>query len=471
MDYTSAQLIPIVQGKVAVFNDYIYLIHSTNLSNYQTMLEESINMIPGFGETMYREILKQQHEEISHILRTLEIPKRHSRSIDFLGSALKFVAGTPDHDDYKLLLTNENILIENSNRQTKINSVLENRINEITNQLNGIKKFFSTDVNFVKNIAKTPFFEYLSNRNNLIINYLNNIVLSIVLAKNDLINPLILDEIDVENLIEVENLQSISISNLLLATKIKILQNATSIHYILKIPQITKFCQFLKLYPVSHLSTMVKLPTQQAAKCQDVTYPISNCVQTTNEQICQPFISSCLTELLNNNTASCDTQNSYHLPQLQLIDDGIMILNDVYPTTIEDKTKILVNGTFLIMFAESIKINQTTYNIKKNGTTIEAHPPKTVSLKVLDHENQLSLPYLHKLNIDNTNVIQSLTDEIDAHKTIWWSLSSILTVVIIAVLICCVIRYCCCKNYNNVTTEQMQSMIANLSHRSETAQT
>lgn len=105
MDYSSAQIIPIVQGKVALYDDYTYLRHTTNISEFQIMLHQSIDFLPKFSDSsMYRDILKQQHDEISHILRTLTIPSRHVRAIDFLGSALKFIAGTPDHDDYRLLL-------------------------------------------------------------------------------------------------------------------------------------------------------------------------------------------------------------------------------------------------------------------------------------------------------------------------------------------------------------------------------
>lgn len=438
------------------------------------MLEQSTSMIPKFAEaSMYRDILNQQHEEISHILRTIEIPKRHSRSLDFLGSALKFVAGTPDHDDYNLLLTKQNFLIENNNRQTKVNSVLQNRINEISEQINTINKYFSQDT-LIKNVEKTHLFEYLSNRNNLIVNYLNNIVLSIVLAKSNLINPLILDEIDIKNLIEIENLQSISINNLLLASKIKILQNATSIHYILKIPKISKLCIFLKLYPVSHKNTMVKLPVQQAAKCNDVSYPINDCVKTTTEQICKPFVSNCLTELLNNNSASCETQSSYHLSSIQQIEDGIILLNDVYPTIIEDEHQISVRGTILLMFPEAIKINTTTYKAVKNATIIEAHPPKTVSLKFLDHDHQISLPYLHKLSIDNTNFIQSLSDDIKSHKASWWSTTSIFIGLFCLILVFYFFKAICGKitkkNNNGVRPDQMEQMLANLNNRSETSQ-
>lgn len=437
------------------------------------MLQQSIDLIPKFSDSsMYRDMLTQQHDEISHILRTLQIPRRHVRSIDFLGSALKFVAGTPDHDDYKLLLTKQNFLIENNNKQNNINSVLQNRINEITDQINIVKKSLSG--NSISKDDKTPLFEYLANRNNLMINYLNNIALSIVLAKNNLINPLILDEIDIDKLIEIEDLQ-ISISNLLLATKIKVLQNDNVIHYILKIPKISKFCILLNLYPVSHNDTIVKLPITNAAKCEGVTYPIADCVKTTTENICRPATSSCLSEILNNNTASCPTESSHHLPALQEIDDGVMILNDVYPTTLEEQNKITVKGTILLLFTESIKINNTIFKIKKNATRLEAHPPKTVALKYLEHENKISLPYLHKLNIENTNLIQTLNEDLETHSTLWWSTISVLIIVFIFFLLIFIFKRVCGKKIvispplqqEVISQEELRAMVSNIIQRPE----
>lgn len=388
---------------------------------------------------MYRDLLRQQHDEISHILRTLEIPKRHARSIDILGSALKFVAGTPDHDDYELLLTKQNFLIENNNRQTKINSVLQNRINEITDQINKIRSLLG---NAVSGSEKTPLFEYLANRNNLMINYMNNIVLSIVLAKNDLINPLILDELDMDSLVKIENLP-ISISNLLSVTKIRILQNKDIIHYILKIPNIFKFCDFLNLYPVSHNDTIVKLPVKNAAKCDVTTYPVSECTRTTTENICKPSTSNCLSEIMNSNTASCPTEDSYHLKKIHIVDEGIIILNEVSPTIISERDNVTVTGTILLTFTEPIRINGTVFQAKKNITRVEAHPPKTVSLKFLEHENKISLQYLHKLNIDNTNLIQATKDNLKAHATWWWSTSSIIAIIIIAFIVICAFKHIC----------------------------
>lgn len=66
--------------------------------------------------------------------------------------------------------------------------------------------------------------------------------LSVVLAKINIINPLILDKVEIDHLVDIE-LVPLSISNILSISTIKVLQDNNILYYILKIP---KFEQIYK---------------------------------------------------------------------------------------------------------------------------------------------------------------------------------------------------------------------------------
>ncbi|KAL5278183.1 hypothetical protein ACFFRR_003061 [Megaselia abdita] len=123
------------------------------------------------------------------------------------------------------------------------------------------------------------------------------------------------------------------------------------------------------------------------------------------------------------------------------------------------------------MFSQPIKINHTLYTVTKKVLYPEAHPPKMVSLKFLEHEHKISLPYLHKLNIDNTNIIQSISEDIDTHKTIWWTITSVLIAAVLLIVMCSIVRAVCSnrKATSDITPGQMEQIIKHL--RSETSQT
>ncbi|KNC22940.1 Retrovirus-related Pol polyprotein from transposon gypsy [Lucilia cuprina] len=57
-------------------------------------------------------------------------PRRLSRSIDALGSLWKWVAGTPDHEDFKTVTDLMDRFIENNDKQIVINRAIDTRIQE-----------------------------------------------------------------------------------------------------------------------------------------------------------------------------------------------------------------------------------------------------------------------------------------------------------------------------------------------------
>lgn len=259
--------------------------------------------------------------------------------------------------------------------------------------------------------------------------------------KNNLINPLILDEIDLNNLIEHENLQ-ISISNILLVSKIKVLQNNDVIHYILKVPQISKFCDFLNIFPVSHNNKIVQIPTSTAAKCIDTSFPVNECVKTTTENIYKPLTSPCMSDLLNSDVASCPTENSHHLLLIQQVNDGTIILNNVYPTTIIEKDNIVVRGTVLLIFSDTIQINKTVCLL--------------LTLIPLQHTDKISLPCLHELNIQNTDLITNINEDLESHTVLWWiaiSLISTFSIMLLAIIL----KLLCCKKTERHPTKILSS--------------
>ena len=462
LDYTSAHLIPISQGDVAIYEESQYLIHTVNLTELHDTAFQLSEISSKFSDVpTYRDIIKQQQIEIFHILKTIEIPKIKKRSIDFLGSALKFVAGVPDHEDYMLLLTKQNFLITNNNNQIKINSAFENRINEVTSQLDTLKNAILSKINNKDN--KTPYFEAIVNRNNLIINYLNNLVLSITLAKNNLINPLIFDENEMNKIIDLENVK-ISLSDIIYVSKVKILQNQNSLHYIVKIPKLNQICKYVKIFPVSHNDKIVKLEVNEAAKCESHSFPISQCIQTTTVQVCKPTNATCLNDILNSHSANCHTESSHDLAKVQRPLEGVIILNDVISTKIDNVT---VSGTFLVSGAESIIINGTVFKLKEDTINMEAHPPRMVALTYLEHDDRLSLPYLHSIHIANNAKIQTITEEINFNNIIMWVIVAIFglaTILTLASYVAKIFRNRCCapKRATRVTAREMEEIIENI---------
>lgn len=461
MDYSGAHFIATTEGDVATFTDYDYLVHRTNLSEYESIIRETDYILKTMSDARMSALIKEQIREIERLLTILQANRRHARSLDFLGSALKFVAGTPDHSDLEVLTANEEALTENNNKQAVINSMLQERINDITDRVNNIiERKGSNSVQEEELIL----FELIIERNGNTISFLNGLALSVVLAKENIINPVIFDNI--ENTVMLKSRKiPISISNILKCSNISIFQNNSIIIQIIKYPVLTNLCKFLKIYPVIQNNSMLKLDINQASKCDEWAIPVKDCTSMGSTNICREANDTCLFQLLNNNTASCLTQSADHIPPVQRISEESILLNDVLNTSISETDTITVNGTVLITFLESVAINGTIYynKEKKQRQFIKPHPPKILDVLKNSHETKITLPYLHKINLKNYELISNLQENIVAHRT-----TLIIVAISIPILLCLVCYFRRKKRQDTTNIEDIIQKIRSKQGRSDT---
>jgi len=79
-------------------------------------------------------------EYLRKLLEVARVHHRIARSLDFLASMLKVVVGTPDAGDLERVRFTEWQLTQSNNRQIKINTRIQSRINQLTTTANQICK-------------------------------------------------------------------------------------------------------------------------------------------------------------------------------------------------------------------------------------------------------------------------------------------------------------------------------------------
>ena len=137
-DYSHADYIPILDGTAIIWNETIYIRHISNLTEYGQYIQETTELINAFSQSNLRKILEVDTTHLQPLLETLGVHHRHSRSLNFLGSALKVIAGTPDFDDLMQIRLTEQELIQSNNRQIGINSKTQEQINALIDKVNQI---------------------------------------------------------------------------------------------------------------------------------------------------------------------------------------------------------------------------------------------------------------------------------------------------------------------------------------------
>ena len=78
-----------------------YLRHSSNLTEFVGILDETAELAELLPQSHMRKLLDVDIDHIRNLLSVIEVHHRMARSLDFLVSALKVIAGTADAVDFQ----------------------------------------------------------------------------------------------------------------------------------------------------------------------------------------------------------------------------------------------------------------------------------------------------------------------------------------------------------------------------------
>lgn len=242
-DYSHSNYIPVMDGEVMVWEQRSYLRHSSNLTEFAAMLDETDRLTTLFPQSHMRKLLDVDIDHARNLLSALKIRHRIARGIDFLGTVLKVVAGTPDAADFERIRMTESQLIESNNRQVVINTITQKRINGLTETVNKLLKERKGDV------TDTPhLYESLLARNRILISEIQNLMLSITLARSNIINPSIFDHDDLKSILS-EHPTEVPIVNLMEVSNIKIFPSDNIVRILIDYPQIKFICKKVTMFP------------------------------------------------------------------------------------------------------------------------------------------------------------------------------------------------------------------------------
>lgn len=406
------------------------LAHVTDLTNFTTIAEETRNLTDLLPKSHMRKLLESDVDQIEKTIESLRIHHRHARSINVLGTALKYIAGTPDYDDFTEVRSKQDELVTASNAQIIINTDMQSQINKLTTTVNTlVSKTKATEID------SGYLYSLLGERNRAVLRELDNLALSITLGKLQMINPILLDSSEVSFVLKSEIDLNVSITEIIVNSKLKILQTENVITFLIKFPKIIKFCNKKLIFPVVHNNKILSFKVSDVAKCGYKYIMLKDCKKKSTTSFCKTFNlenTSCLDTLLNNNTATCNTNSAHNMPPLKEIDDGIVVINNQPSKVIyENVTKTLQTGTYLITFDNTLKVNSTEFKNCRKIAFKSPEIPIAHTVNLTDHTAILSLQYLHDLNIENLDHISHL--HLKVRGTFYTSASLFVLIVIICV--------------------------------------
>lgn len=414
-------------GDLVIWESCGHIKHVTNLTLYELIRDETANATSHFPKSHMKKLLDADISEISRLIQTVNTHHRQARSLNALGTALKYIAGTPDHGDFERITNTAEQLITSQDRQFTINTEVQKEINSLTIMVNKILKSEKQ-----REIDTGNLYDILLARNRAVIMELENLITSITFAKIGVLNSIILNNNEINVVIKNEHFTNLSVADVMSVSKIKIVQYNNIIYFLIRYP-IPKFrCKKIIIFPVAHGHKILHLHDSTIAVCQNHTLAVRSCSDTIPTFCLPSSATSCALQLMTRNTANCNTTFN-DLAPITSMGDGMVVINDQVAVVEENnEAPITVNGTYLITFRDRVKINGTTYYNENATVPLQPEISRVSVINLTQHIEVLSASYLHHINLQNLRHISHLQRAVDQGRTA--GLSSIGVLLIVGLL-------------------------------------
>lgn len=423
------------KGEGRVIAGYDRLLHVIDLTEFGISISIIDNIVGNIqnSSSEFIEIIKHKVREIKTIYYSLN--RKHSRnrkSLDFLGSTIKFITGNLDAED--LLVINSNLdeirksgnaLIKQNNRQIKINSKFENRISlinrQIRDQQNTIDKIAKQEDSIVSENQKI----LLALRLDSFLENLKSIEYAIILAKTNIISKLILSTNEIDSIMRELSEQGLEISSLdegnnYLTTTV--LYKGSSLIIVINIPRLLpETYKKVIIEPLPLFNRTVTLSYKEVFVNSDGILAItSTCLENSKTTICERkqlveiSDNPCEASLIRGHHGECPFSDKPTSLETRIIAPGVLLVITVHQdvpinSTCGIETKMLT-GIHLVTFRNcSLYIrNQLFENYELQFDHPSILPSLLTNIKALHVERQVNISALHDLHIKNRQQLATI---------------------------------------------------------------
>lgn len=431
--------------RVKIKRGYERVIHQINLNNLKNNiihienLANKINVTTHLTNTFdYK--LKLSYRKIDNLL-----PKRTRRGlINILGSAVKFIAGNPDYDDLLLINqnfeaqeTNINKIISNESKQIKINNLLEQQVNKVSETLSNIKQSMQTTQNEL-NIVNLIF------NLDIIIRMLEDLEEQVLLSKSNLINKNILGFREKEyiwNFLTQQNLKLTYEDEIFVHISSIVVIKDNQFIVIAKIPIVeNRDYELLKLETIGRNGTRINTDVKYVARHKNRLFKqVSRCT------ICDetnPLTDECIFNILNNLQAKCSFSKQSEHPEFREILPGTILVDTATGVQVTDScgdSRIIATPTVVETENCTIRIENSTFdNNYKRIEQIQFMTP--IFGKVIEAETETpSIETLHSISLDNLEELHKV--KMHLIKTQTFGGSVLILLMVSAILLFYIHRY------------------------------
>lgn len=421
------------EGKiVAGYDRLLHVIDFTQFEISISILENVINQMQNSTNEL-SQIIKMKLREIKFIFSTLQPnSNRNKRSIDILGSTIKFITGNLDAEDLKTINNHldeirktGNTFVKQNNRQIKINSKFENRLNIINkdirdnrNILNAIMKEDNYLISEQQKIA-------IAFQLDAFLEHLKSIEYAILLSKVNIISKFVLTPREIGTIMQEIKDQGLEIQHLddarnFLTTTT--LFKGSSIIICVNIPRLqpTTYEKVI-IEPLPIFNRSVKIQYNRVFINDKQTLAItSECRENNKVTICERkqlleiSDNPCEVPLLKGHHGQCPLSEKPPSAETRMIAPGTLLIITVHQDVSINGTcgitpRTLTGIHFVTFHNCSLYIkNELFENYELKFEHPSVLPIQLTNIKTLHVERHVNLSELHELNLKNRQHLETV---------------------------------------------------------------
>lgn len=434
-------------GNARISSSYLRILHKIDMGTIEGAIQQVkiASQNSALNDDTLGPLIRLKAKKLVEIHIKLKpvMPKRKKRW-ESLGAAWKYISGSPDAEDLRIINRTSNSLIDQNNEQIKINKQFEDRIFNISNSFSLFVSNFSNEMNSVNLLFQID----------ELINYLETIEEAITLARANIPSSRLVTAEEVQlakNVIADNHLGLDTPNDILDIASVYILHNAHQIIYVLKIPKIKAInYELYYIEPIVNNGSKIHIQSNYLLKGIKTYSVQSLCPKMKNLYVCSSSelkpADPCLSRIISGSPADCPMERTYGQNHIKRINEVNIIVNDgnitLSSNCLEEPKELI--GSYLIQISNcSVYMDGEEYINLDTVIPVNSFVPTTgLKVNATKFINRIPLEYLQTFHLEHRKTLEKLnltTENIQGRLNIFKLLSigsiSTSTIIIIGLFI------------------------------------
>lgn len=372
------------------------------MTTFSIHIEELKNRFSDLNETQFTNLILDKFRDIDFCLGNL-LPHNRKKRWNTIGTIWKFIAGSPDAEDLKIINSSINNLVSNNNEQIKINRQLTLQMKNAIFKTRDALNLYNSRANDLYSLNIFHNLKYLHEK-------LEQVMETVMLARVGILNENVLNKSEMEILLRDLSKEGITVHTAAEAIKYvttSIATNGKEIALLIKVPKLDdRKLRKIYVHPVLYEGQQIYVTAHNYLTHGKQVYRVNNIESTIFEESSIHWDNtSCLPNLIRGEPATCDYVSNIAEEIIRIDETHLLVSCHGNFTFSSDcgLTNRTLQGSYLISFTNcNIFLKNQSYSNKLThlrGSQIQLHIDGVVVQKAKSMV-KLSLDHLHNLHLE-----------------------------------------------------------------------